>query len=113
MPRWTPEARQKHAEAIRQWLPWTRSTGPKTQEGKARSARNAWKGGLRPQILRWGAFLSTLCLANRTAIRSAGSKIRKPKLRKPQPQPVSPLLSIMKDMASLLAECRQALEATG
>ncbi len=32
---------------MRQWKPWTRSTGPTTPEGMSRSARNAWKGGRR------------------------------------------------------------------
>lgn len=42
---WTPERRARQAELIRQWRPWERSTGPRTAEGKARSARNADKGG--------------------------------------------------------------------
>lgn len=41
---WTPERRAKQAEAIRRWQPWNRSTGPRTDEGKARSSRNADKG---------------------------------------------------------------------
>jgi hypothetical protein len=49
--RWTPESRQRMAEAVRAWAPWKRSTGPRTDEGKRRSSRNAWKGGARP-ILR-------------------------------------------------------------
>lgn len=32
------------AEAIRQWQPWNKSTGPRTKKGKARSSRNADKG---------------------------------------------------------------------
>lgn len=44
---WTEERRTKQAEAIRQWQPWTRSTGPKTAEGKATVARNPWRGGHR------------------------------------------------------------------
>jgi len=44
---WTPERRQRQAEAIRAWKPWERSTGPQTPEGKARAARNAWQGGKR------------------------------------------------------------------
>ena len=47
MPRWTIEARLRQAERIRALCPWTRSTGPRTEEGKGRSARNAWKGGHR------------------------------------------------------------------
>lgn len=42
---WTPERRARQAEQIRAWQPWTRSTGPRTAEGKARASRNAWKGG--------------------------------------------------------------------
>ena len=49
MPRWTPEARLKQAERIRQWSPWSKSTGPRTLEGKSRSKTNAWKGGVRWQ----------------------------------------------------------------
>lgn len=41
---WTPERRAKHAENIRRWKPWKKSTGPRTSEGKARSSRNADKG---------------------------------------------------------------------
>lgn len=41
---WTPERRAKQAEAIRRWQPWSKSTGPRTNEGKARSSRNADKG---------------------------------------------------------------------
>jgi len=41
---WTPERRAKQAEAIRRWQPWSKSTGPRTNQGKARSSRNADKG---------------------------------------------------------------------
>lgn len=40
---WTPERRALQAEMIRQWQPWQYSTGPRTQEGKAKSSRNAFK----------------------------------------------------------------------
>jgi hypothetical protein len=40
---WTEERRRKQAEAIRQWKPWEKSTGPKTAEGKAVCSRNAVK----------------------------------------------------------------------
>jgi len=48
---WTPERKAKHAEAIRRWKPWERSTGPKTPEGKEVSKMNGWKGGER-EVLR-------------------------------------------------------------
>ncbi|GAB1387354.1 hypothetical protein MASR1M59_25020 [Melaminivora sp.] len=47
---WTLERRQRQAELIRQWQPWKQSTGPQTAEGKARSSRNAYKGGYRQQL---------------------------------------------------------------
>ncbi|OQW85758.1 MAG: hypothetical protein BWK72_20715 [Rhodoferax ferrireducens] len=48
---WTLERRQRQAEAIRQWRPWERSTGPRSQEGMSLVSRNAFKGGHR-QMLR-------------------------------------------------------------
>lgn len=42
---WTLERRARQAEAIRRWQPWIKSTGPRSPDGKARSARNADKGG--------------------------------------------------------------------
>jgi hypothetical protein len=44
---WSPKRRARHAEAIRRWAPWKKSTGPKTTSGKARSAQNACKHGRR------------------------------------------------------------------
>ncbi|OYY55650.1 MAG: hypothetical protein B7Y07_11650 [Halothiobacillus sp. 24-54-40] len=40
---WTPERRAKQAALIHQWQPWKRSTGAKTEAGKARSSQNASK----------------------------------------------------------------------
>ena len=42
---WTPEQRQRQAEAIRRWKPWEQSTGPKSPEGKAKVSGNAYTGG--------------------------------------------------------------------
>lgn len=44
---WTPERRARHAEAIRRWKPWEKSTGPRSAAGKARSSRNAMLSPLR------------------------------------------------------------------
>lgn len=46
----TPEHRALRAELIRRSKPWEHSTGPRTPEGKAKVARNAYKGGLRPKM---------------------------------------------------------------
>ena len=49
---WSDEQRREQAEAVRRWQPWDKSTGPKTARGKARSCRNAYKGGVRPAMRR-------------------------------------------------------------
>jgi hypothetical protein len=43
---WTPEQRAQQAEAIRRWKPWERSTGRRTEAGKAVSASNATAHGM-------------------------------------------------------------------
>ena len=45
----TMEHRAIRSEMIHQWKPWRKSTGAKTEEGKRKSAMNAYKGGLRPK----------------------------------------------------------------
>ena len=47
---WTPERRARQAELIRTWQPWEKSTGPRSAEGKARTARNGFKGGHRAML---------------------------------------------------------------
>lgn len=42
---WTQARRERQAAAIHGWQPWSKSTGPRTEAGKARSSRNADKGG--------------------------------------------------------------------
>lgn len=53
----TPEHRAKRAELIQRWKPWEKSTGPKTAEGKARSARRGFKGGTREILREWARVL--------------------------------------------------------
>lgn len=50
MNRWTVERRARQSELIRTWKPWEMSTGAKTDEGKSRVSKNAWKGNHRQQI---------------------------------------------------------------
>lgn len=38
---WSEERRERQRQAIQRWRPWEKSTGPRTEEGKARSSRNA------------------------------------------------------------------------
>ena len=47
MRQWTPAERNTQASLIRQWKPWRKSTGPKTESGKNKSAQNALKHGMR------------------------------------------------------------------
>jgi hypothetical protein len=78
MPRWTSETRLKQAERIRALCPWTHSTGPRTEEGKARSARNAWKGGVRAAvrttIAHYSQLLRQVEASTRTLISSFGQR---------------------------------------
>lgn len=41
---WTPERRAKQAKTILGTRPWEKSTGPRTEGGKAISSRNAYAG---------------------------------------------------------------------
>ncbi len=54
---WTPEQRAQQSEKIRQWQPWDKPTGATSAEGKAVSARNAYKGGLRSLMREMSALL--------------------------------------------------------
>ena len=47
---WTSKQLKKQCEAIRRWNPWQQSGGPKSPEGKAAAAGNAWKGGDRHKL---------------------------------------------------------------
>ncbi len=52
MRQWTLEERARQAEMIRNWKPWERSTGPKTEDGKEVCKMNAYKHGMRGEEIR-------------------------------------------------------------
>ena len=83
MPRWTTEARQQQAERIRALCPWMKSTGPRSDEGKARSARNAWKGGVRAEATHYLQILRQIAATTKMVFSSFGRK------RQPAEQPRS------------------------
>ena len=37
---WSEERKARQREAIQRWRPWEKSTGPKTEEGKAKASAN-------------------------------------------------------------------------
>lgn len=47
---WTDERRQEQRERINAIKPWLKSTGATTAAGKAKSSRNAFKGGIASNI---------------------------------------------------------------
>jgi len=59
---WTAERRAKQVEIINRTRPWEKATGPRTDEGKAISSRNA----VMPEPFRSiHARLDELCVINR------------------------------------------------
>jgi hypothetical protein len=53
----TVEHRALRARLIHRWKPWLQSTGPRTMEGKRRSAMRGDKGGVRLLIRAIGQAL--------------------------------------------------------
>lgn len=61
---WTPERRARQTDNIRRTKPWEKSTGPRTEAGKAASSRNAYAGDalheLRAKIAEDKSFMLAL-----------------------------------------------------
>ena len=53
----TARHRSLLAEQCRNRRPWEKSTGPKSDEGKSRVSRNAYKGGVRQQLRELASLL--------------------------------------------------------
>ena len=65
---WTPERRAQQAVCLHTLKPWLRSTGPRTTAGKARSARNAYKGGVRAALRQLSRTLNEAVQSHLAAI---------------------------------------------
>ncbi len=65
---WTDERKARQANAIRRWKPWQRSTGPRTAEGKARVARNSYRGGARQTLRALAKVLNALMREQRAGL---------------------------------------------
>lgn len=44
---WTQERRERQALRIQGWQPWEHSTGPRSEEGRAKAVQNSFKHGAR------------------------------------------------------------------
>ena len=90
MPRWTPTERLRQAERIRALCPWTKSTGPRTEAGKARSSRNAWKGGVRAEAAVYARMLRSMANVTRTVTKTLFSSLGRKRVNRPrQPLPAA------------------------
>ena len=54
---WTLERRKRQAELIKNWRPWEKSTGPRTEKGKQASAQRGYKGGERKMLREFAQVL--------------------------------------------------------
>lgn len=67
--RWTSEQKQRQAALIRQWAPWTLSTGPQSVRGKQKASRNAYRGSLRSEMRALAKKVNELLRAQADLIR--------------------------------------------
>lgn len=54
---WTLERKKRQAKLIKNWRPWEKSTGPRTEKGKQASAMRGYKGGTRKMLRELGKAL--------------------------------------------------------
>lgn len=73
---WTPERRARQRALIEQWRPWEKSTGPRTDEGKAIAAQNALvHGGRCREWLDMLKRINTSLREQREALRRARERV--------------------------------------
>jgi len=67
---WTPERRARQAEKIRLSQPWRHATGPRTEAGKARVAKNPLRHGYRSRawILKARRIRNAIRICARTVL---------------------------------------------
>jgi hypothetical protein len=88
---WSVERRARQAALIRNWQPWKRSTGPKTDAGKARCSANAFKHGLTTKAHRdRRTAVRHACAIGREVLGMAATNLRTYRafLRRPASGPV-------------------------
>ena len=68
-----PERRARQATLIRTWKPWERCPGPRSSGGKARTARNGFKGGLRGELRELMKALNATLNEQREALQRIGT----------------------------------------
>ena len=101
---WTPERKARQAEAIRRWQPWNKSTGPKTEDGKARSSQNAFKYSSRSAVRAIGRHSQIAQRILRLEIKQEG---RKPFGSDEEPaKPVSLTRAEQQELASLYKQLK-------
>lgn len=66
----TPEHRAMRSEMTKRWKPWEKSTGPRTEEGKRKSAKRGYKGDLRRQLMELSRILKESNRCDGSALRS-------------------------------------------
>ena len=70
---WTPERRARQAALIQEWKPWEKSTGPRTEVGKARASANGFKGAVWLELRELKKALNTALREQRAALRRTGT----------------------------------------
>ena len=70
----TDERRERQAALIQCWQPWQRSTGPRTDAGKTRASRNAFKASPPQQLREIARFVAELRCDRRKEMAMAAAR---------------------------------------